>query len=299
MRHFLDLHDIPADALRNIIDKAHALKKQPDQTKPLAGKTLAMIFEKNSTRTRVSFEVGMFQLGGHALYLNRNEMQLGRGETTADTARVLSRYADTILLRCHQHEELLELAAYASVPIINALSNRTHPCQLMADIMTVEEKLGSIAGKTIAWVGDGNNVAYAWMSAAAKFGFSLRLACPRALRPVQEYLELFSHPNANITVGDDPIAAVRGADVVVTDAWVSMGDVDEAPRKTMLAAYQVDEALMKHAAPHAIFMHCLPAHRGEEVSAAVMDGPQSMVWDEAENRLHAQKAILLWCLDLL
>ena len=265
----------------------------------LAGKKLAMIFEKNSTRTRVSFEVAMMELGGHALAFNGNELQLGRGETVADTARVLSGYVDAILLRCHSHDKLLELAQNASVPVINGLTEFSHPCQIMADILTFEEHCGPIKGKTIAWVGDGNNVAQSWIQASAHFGFALKLACPPKLAPLPDVVAWARKNGGKVAVMESPQAAVAGADTVVTDTWVSMGDPDAAAQIAMLAPYQVNEALMAKASKDAIFLHCLPAHRGEEVTAEVIDGPQSKVFDEAENRLHVQKAIILWCLGLI
>src|SRR5258706_383523 len=264
--------------------------------KPLAGKALALIFEKPSTRTRVSFELAMRQLGGDVIVLERDGSQLGRGETVADTARVLSRYVDAIMLRTTKEEKLLELAQHASVPVINGLTDRTHPCQLMADVMTVEEHLGPIAGKTVVWSGDGNNMATSWIHAAERFGFALHLACPKELSPPKDVVDWARGRGAKIEVTSDVDAAVEGADCVVTDTWISMGDKDTSDRHNLLKSYQVDERLMSLARKDAIFMHCLPAHRGEEVTAGVIDGPQSAVWDEAENRLHAQKGILYWCL---
>ena len=255
-----------------------------------------MIFEKPSTRTRVSFDVGMRQLGGETLLMSEADSQLGRGETIADTARVLSRYVDAIMIRTNKPEKLEELAAFATVPVINGLTDRSHPCQLMADVMTFEEHRGPIRGRTVAWVGDGNNVAASWIQAAAQFGFSLRLGCPEQLPPDPTIVGWATRSGADITVTEDPAAAVRDADCIVTDTWVSMGDKEAENRHNMLRPYQVDGALMKKAKRDAIFMHCLPAHRGEEVTAEVIDGPQSVVWDEAENRLHAQKGILAWCL---
>lgn len=304
-RHFLDLAVVDGADLRAIIDKSRARKAarrgfaqaEPDSDRPLAGKLLAMIFERPSTRTRVSFDVAMRQLGGQTLLLNGSEMQLGRGESIADTARVLSRYVDAIMLRTASHANLLELAQYATVPVINGLTNETHPCQLMADIMTFEERKGSIRGRTVAWSGDGNNVAASWIEAAARFGFELRLACPPALQPSSERLTRARAAGANIMLTDNPFQAVRGADCVVTDTWVSMGDEQAEFRHNTLAPFRVDERLMAQAASDAIFMHCLPAHRGEEVTAGVIDGPQSAVWEGAENRLHAQKGVLTWCLS--
>jgi ornithine carbamoyltransferase len=298
-RHFLDLDLLPAEELRRIVELGAAFKggRAPDGNgKPLAGKALAMIFEKPSTRTRVSFEVGMRQLGGEAIVLERESSQLGRGETVADTARVLSRYVDVIMLRTTKEEKLRELAEHATVPVINGLTDRTHPCQLMADVLTFEERRGAIAGRKIAWSGDGNNMATSWIHAAQRFGFELHLACPAELRPPQDVVDWARQKGARIVVTSDVEAAVSDADCVVTDTWISMGDQDSSDRHNLLRAYQVDERLMRIAKPGAIFMHCLPAHRGEEVTPGVIDGPQSAVWDEAENRLHAQKGILYWCL---
>jgi ornithine carbamoyltransferase len=299
-KHFLDLDRFDRATLRGILDTAKALKAGTSDygPTPLAGKHLALVFEKPSTRTRVSFEVGIRQLGGRPIVLEPSGTQLGRGETVADTARVLSRYVDAIMLRTTKEEKLHELADYAGVPVINGLTDRTHPCQLMADVMTFEEHVGPIAGRTVAWVGDGNNMATSWMHAAARFDFELRLACPDVLQPPAEVVEWARAEGARITVSPDVEAAVRGADAVVTDTWVSMGDDvgDSERRLRLLGPYQVNEEVMGMAAPHAIFMHCLPAHRGKEVAADVMDGPHSVVWDEAENRLHAQKGILVYCM---
>ena len=296
-KHFLDLDRIDGITLRAILDRGVAYKTGADaRERPLAGKVLAMIFEKPSTRTRVSFDVGMRQLGGETLLMSEADSQLGRGETIADTARVLSRYVDAIMIRTNKPEKLEELAAFATVPVINGLTDRSHPCQLMADVMTFEEHRGPIRGRTVAWVGDGNNVAASWIQAAAQFGFSLRLGCPEQLPPDPTIVGWATRSGADITVTEDPAAAVRDADCIVTDTWVSMGDKEAENRHNMLRPYQVDGALMKKAKRDAIFMHCLPAHRGEEVTAEVIDGPQSVVWDEAENRLHAQKGILAWCL---
>ncbi len=301
-RHFVDISAIDAKALRRIIDTAHVMKKAgkrvPAALKPkgIDDAVLVMIFEKPSTRTRVSFDIAMRQLGGSALALNHTDLQLGRGESVADTARVLSRYADGIMIRANSHTTLLDLADNATIPVINGLTDKSHPCQIMADIVTFEEHLGPIKGRTIAWVGDGNNVAVSWMHAATRFGFTLRLACPKSLYPDDEALDWARSQKAAIALGDDPDKAVAGADCVVTDTWVSMGQSDASRRKKMLAPYAVDTKLMAKAAKGAIFMHCLPAYRGHEVSADVLEGPQSVVFDEAENRLHAQKAILAWCL---
>ena len=298
-RHFVDLHLVGAEALREMIDTGRRLKaKDPrgDREKPLAGRHLAMIFEKPSTRTRVSFEVAMRQLGGEALMLTGSELQLGRGETIADTARVLSRYVDAIMIRTFEADRLMEMAAAASVPVVNGLTDSSHPCQLLADVMTFEEHRGTIGGKIVAWCGDGNNVARSWIRAAACFDFELRMACPEELQPPADLIAWAAGQGARITVGNDADSMVRGADCVVTDTWVSMGDKEAPSRHNLLRPYQVNERLMRIAKPTAVFMHCLPAHRGEEVTDAVIDGPHSVVWDEAENRLHSQKGILLWCL---
>ena len=302
IRHFLDLAGIEPAELRRILDKAKELKamRQAGQsTAMLAGRKLAMIFEKNSTRTRVSFEVGMAELGGYVLSFNGNELQLGRGETVADTAKVLSRYVDAIMLRCHSHSKLEELAENATVPVINGLTEYSHPCQIMADLLTFEECLGDIRGKTVAWVGDGNNVAQSWIMAAALFGCTLRIACPPKLAPLPEVVAWAKSRGGNIVITESPQEAVKGAHAVITDTWVSMGDPDPEVQMKMLAPYQVNAKLMALADKNAIFLHCLPAHRGEEVTADIIDGPQSRVFDEAENRLHAQKAILCWCLGCI
>ncbi len=298
IRHFLDLIDIPPDELRGIIAASRSMKQagRGAATKPLAGKTIAMIFDKPSTRTRVSFDVGIRQLGGESITLTGQEMQLGRGETIADTARVLSRYVDGIVIRTLDHALVQELAAAATVPVINGLTRRSHPCQVMADVMTFEEHRGAIKGRTVAWTGDGNNVLASWMHAAQRFEFELRVATPPELKPKKWLLDWMKDSGAAIRVGTDPEAAVRDADCVVTDTWVSMGDQDGKLRHNLLKRYQVNARLMGKAKPDALFMHCLPAHRGDEVSDEVMDGPQSVVFDEAENRLHAQKGILTWCL---
>ncbi len=296
-KHFLDLDKLEASELRDMLDRGEAWRKPGDRAKPLAGKALALIFEKPSTRTRVSFDVGMKQLGGDVVVMTPAETQLGRGETIADTARVLSRYVDAIMIRTTQEEKLLELAEHATVPVINGLTDRTHPCQLMADVMTYEQHRGSIAGKTVAWAGDGNNMATSWIHAAARFDFTLKIACPKELGPPADVVDWARAQGCNIEVLHEAEAAVTGADCIVTDVWVSMGDKDSGPRHNLLKPFQVDDKLMGRAKDDAIFMHCLPAHRGEEVTADVIDGPQSVVWDEAENRMHAQKGILLWCMD--
>ena len=298
VRHFLDLTDIPTEELRGMIEASRAMKKKRRERggKPLEGRTLAMIFDKPSTRTRVSFDVGMRQLGGEAITLTGAEMQLGRGETIADTARVLSRYVDAIVIRTLDHETLTELAQHATVPVINGLTRRSHPCQVMADVMTYEEHRGPIRGKTVAWTGDANNVLASWMHAAERFDFRLRVATPPELAPKKWLLDWIKSSGAAIKLGSDPEEAVKGCDCIVTDTWVSMGDKDGQRRHNLLKRYQVNERLMARAKPDALFMHCLPAHRGDEVTDEVIDGPQSVVFDEAENRLHAQKGILAWCL---
>ncbi|RKK03751.1 ornithine carbamoyltransferase [Pseudoroseomonas wenyumeiae] len=298
-RHFLELSDFDTPTLRRMLDLAASTKRGDLADKPLAGKTVALIFEKPSTRTRVSFEVGIHQLGGHAVVLSSKDMQLGRGETAADTAKVLSRYVDAIMLRTDSVAKLRELAEHATVPVINGLTDVSHPCQLMADILTFEEHRGPIAGQVVAWLGDGNNVARSFIQAAARFGFTLRLATPPELAPPAQLVDWARQEGASIELTADPVAAVRGARCVVTDTWVSMSDEkDGGPtaRHNQLAPYQLNAALMQHAAPDAVVMHCLPAHRGEEITAEVIDGPQSVVFDEAENRLHAQKGVLLWAL---
>ncbi|MDE2199955.1 MAG: ornithine carbamoyltransferase [Rhodospirillales bacterium] len=296
-RHFLDLRDFDSATLRHMLDVGAGFKAAGGvSSRPLAGKTIALIFEKPSTRTRVSFEVAMHQLGGAAILISGRDSQLGRGETVADTARVLSRYVDAIMLRTDAPEKLHEMAEHATVPVINGLTAASHPCQLMADVMTFEEHRGPIAGQVVAWCGDGNNVARSWIEAAARFGFTLRLATPDALRPPQSVLDWARAQGARVELTDSAQAAVAGARCVVTDAWLSMSDDPQSNRHNLLAPYQVDAALMAQAAPDAIFMHCLPAHRGEEVTAEVIDGPQSVVFDEAENRLHAQKGVLAWAL---
>jgi ornithine carbamoyltransferase len=299
VKHFLDLDRFDTKTLRDILDLAGSLKRAHADgvSKPVfAGKTLVMIFEKPSTRTRVSFQVGMQHLGGQVVVMSDAESQLGRGESIADTARVLSRYADAIMIRTDDPKKLEDLGAYATVPVINGLTNYSHPCQIMADVMTYEEHRGPIKGRVVAWSGDGNNVANSWIHAAVRFGFTLRLACPDSLKPAPEILQWAVSEGGDITVTDDAAAAVDGADLVNADTWVSMGDADADARMKLLEPFRVDQALMAGAKADALFMHCLPAHRGEEVTDEVMDGPQSVIWDEAENRLHAQKGILAWCL---
>lgn len=299
-RHFLDLDQLSTAELRHILDHGAEMKRARAagvrSDRPLEGRVLAMIFDKPSTRTRVSFDVAMRQLGGETLMLTGSEMQLGRGESIADTARVLSRYVDAIMIRILDHDAVTELARYATVPVINGLTRLSHPCQVMADVMTFEERKGPIRGRNVAWTGDANNVLTSWVHAAAHFEFSLRIATPPELGPRPSVIEFVQRTGARVTFGNDPEAAVRGADCVITDTWVSMGDHEAERRHNLLKPFQVNARLMAGAAPDAIFMHCLPAHRGEEVTDEVMDGPQSAVFDEAENRLHAQKSILAWCL---
>ena len=298
MRHFIDLRDFSAETLQMMLDHAQAMKQArragTGHEQPLAGKTVAMIFEKPSTRTRVSFEIGVVQLGGTPLVLSAHDLQLGRGESIEDTARVLSRYVDAIMIRCFDHNTVLLLAEYARVPVINALTNRSHPCQLMADLQTMIEYHGPLIGQSVAWLGDGNNVATSWVEAASLFGFQLRMACPHGYAPPAELMAWARANGGDIILTEDVVEAVDQVQTVVTDVWVSMGQ-QGGNQQQDLAAYQVNEEVMKQAAGDAIFMHCLPAKRGLEVSAAVIDGPQSAVFDEAENRLHAQKAILAWC----
>jgi ornithine carbamoyltransferase len=300
-RHFLDLSDFTGADLRRVLDASAAIKAKRRKgeiasERPLAGKVLAMVFDKPSTRTRVSFDVGMRELGGETLMLTGSEMQLGRGETIADTARVLSRYVDAIMIRTLDHEMVLELARHATVPVINGLTKMTHPCQIMADVLTFEEHRGPIQGRTVAWTGDSNNVLASWVHAAARFDFTLRIASPPELAPRPELLTWAKREGAEIVLTTDAYEAVNKADAVVTDCWVSMGDEDEGRRHNLLMPYQVNRKLLGAAKKDAIFMHCLPAHRGEEVTDEVIDGPHSVVFDEAENRLHAQKGILAWCL---
>jgi ornithine carbamoyltransferase len=304
-RHFLDIDKIEAGTLRRIVDMGHAMKKAgkrvPAKLKPagIADAVLMLIFEKPSTRTRVSFDVAMRQLGGQTIALNHTDLQVGRGEPISDTAKVISRYVDAIMIRANKHETLSEFAEHATVPVINGLTDRTHPCQIIADIMTFEEARGPIKGRKVAWTGDGNNVAASWIQAAARFDFRLALACPPQLNPERSVLEWSRQHGGHVDVTEEPQDAVAGADCVVTDTWVSMGQQHEAARrKQLLGPYAVDESLLRKANKDAIFMHCLPAYRGLEVAASVIDGAQSVVWQEAENRLHAQKAILAWCLGV-
>jgi len=296
IRHFLDLIDISSAELRRMIAASRVMKERRARAaKPLEGRTLAMIFDKPSTRTRVSFDIAMRQLGGDVIVLTGHDMQLGRGETIADTARVLSRYVDAIMIRTLDHRMLLELARHATVPVINGLTRRSHPCQVLADVMTFEEHRGPIRRRTVAWTGDANNVLASWMHAAERFDFRLRVATPPELAPKKWLTDWIKESGAAITIGSDPEEAVKGCDCVVTDTWISMGDKNGQRRHNLLKRYQVNARLMARAKPDAIFMHCLPAHRGDEVTDEVIDGSQSVVFDEAENRLHAQKGILAWC----
>lgn len=298
-KHFLDLPDISGSELKGIIAHSRAMKAAPRTSSgPLAGKTLVMIFDKPSTRTRVSFDVAMYQLGGNTIVLDQAGTQLGRGESIADTARVLSRYADAIMIRTTTHDRLLEMAEYATVPVINGLTDDSHPCQIMADIMTFEEHRGPIRGKKVAWTGDGNNVLQTFIQAAVRFDFSVHAAVPKGKEPEQRYLTWARDAGANITITHDAEEAVTNADCVVTDTWVSMGDDNMGRGENTFLPYQVNSELMAKAKPDAVFMHDLPAYRGKEVTAEVIDGPQSVVFDEAENRLHAQKGVLAWCLGV-
>jgi ornithine carbamoyltransferase len=304
VRHFLDIWRLDAASLRGILDDAHARKAARrgwgqavvDKDAPATGRTLAMIFEKNSTRTRFSFDAAIRQLGGASIIANAADMQLGRGEPIEDTARVLSRMVDAVMIRANRHEDVERFAQAASIPVINALTDRSHPCQILADLQTLEEHRGPVAGKTIAWVGDGNNVCASLIHAASRFGFRLTIGCPPQYHPDLVDLARAADQGADIEMTADPRAAVEGADCVITDTWVSMGDMDHDARLKAFEPFQVDEALMALAAKDALFLHCLPAHRGEEVTDGVIDGPQSKIFDEAENRIHAQKAVLAWCL---
>ena len=308
MTHFLDIHTTDAAELRAMIDTARAMKTArnnrpkgtPDDDQPLAGRMVALIFEKPSTRTRISFDVGVRQMGGQTMVLSGADMQLGHGETIADTARVLSRYVDLIMIRTFEEATLQEMAEYASVPVINGLTNRTHPCQIMADVMTFEEHRGPIAGKKVVWSGDGNNVCASWLHAAGQFGFDFTFTGPEPLDPERVWIDFARAHGSDVKITRNPEEAVAGADLVIADTWVSMHDPQSARerRHNQLRGYQVNEALMARAKPDALFMHCLPAHRDDEVTSAVMDGPHSVIWDEAENRLHAQKAVLRWCLGV-
>ncbi|MBO6775634.1 MAG: ornithine carbamoyltransferase [Marinibacterium sp.] len=308
MNHFLDIHKTDPADLRVMIDQAGEMKSaragrpkgSPDDDQPLAGRMVALIFEKPSTRTRVSFDVGVRQMGGQTMVLSGADMQLGHGESIADTARVMSRYVDMIMIRAFDESVLAEMAEYADVPVINGLTDRTHPCQIMADVMTYEEHRGHIAGKHVVWTGDGNNVCASFLHAAGQFGFDLTFTGPPQLDPQDEFVGLARQKGSRITIERDAAKAVQDADLVVADTWVSMHDAQSARerRHNMLRPYQVNAALMAKAKPDALFMHCLPAHRGEEVTSEVMDGPQSVIFDEAENRLHAQKAVMRWCLGV-
>ncbi|MFT6607049.1 MAG: ornithine carbamoyltransferase [Halocynthiibacter sp.] len=308
MKHFLDINSTDPADLRSMIDDARAMKTAradrpkgtPDDAQPLAGRMVALIFEKPSTRTRVSFDVGVRQMGGQTMVLSGSDMQLGHGETIADTARVLSRYVDMIMIRTFEEATLQEMAEYATVPVINGLTNRTHPCQIMADIQTFEEHRGPIAGKKVVWTGDGNNVCASFIHAAGQFGFDLTFTGPPQLDPEAVFVDEARAKGVKIEIERDAEKAVEGADLVVADTWISMHDAQSARerRHNLLRGYQVNEALMAKAGKDALFMHCLPAHRGEEVTSAVMDGPQSVIFDEAENRLHAQKAVMRWCLGV-
>jgi ornithine carbamoyltransferase len=303
VRHFLDLWRLEAADLRAILDDAARRKKaragwprgMADPDRPADGRTLAMIFEKHSTRTRFSFDAAMRQLGGSVIISNATDMQIGRGEPIEDTARVLSRMVDAVMIRANNHEDLERFALSSTVPVINALTDRSHPCQIMADLLTFEEHRGPVKGRTLAWVGDGNNVCASFIHAAPKLGFKLNIACPAIYHPDLVDLARAAEMQDCVFTTEDPLEAVRGADCVMTDTWVSMGDSDHDERLDALEPYQVDEVLMEEAHQDAIFLHCLPAHRGEEVTDEVIDGPQSLIWDEAENRLHAQKSILAWC----
>ena len=307
MNHFLDIHKTSAEDLRAMIDSAKSVKSAraglpkaaPDQDLPLKDRMVALIFEKPSTRTRVSFDVGVRQMGGQTMVLSGTDMQLGHGESIADTARVLSRYVDMIMIRTFEETTLLELAEHASVPVINGLTNRTHPCQIMADIQTFEEHRGSIKGKKVVWCGDGNNVCASFLHAAGQFGFDLTFTGPEPLDPEAEFVDLARAKGSTVEIIRDPIEAVQGADLVVADTWVSMNDsqTTKERRHNQLRGYQVNDALMAHAKDDALFMHCLPAHREEEATSSVMDGKHSVIFDEAENRLHAQKAVMRWCMQ--
>ena len=301
-RHFLDLSTVSRGDLRDILDHAHQRKADTlkgTTDRPLEGKVLALIFEKPSTRTRVSFDVGMRQLGGETIWLSGKDMQLGRAESIADTSRVLSRYVDAMMIRTTDHQRLTELAEFATVPVINGLTDDTHPCQIMADVMTFEQHRGSIAGKTLSWVGDGNNVLHSLIEGSAQFGYRMNIGVPEGSEPEPQYVEWATENGGEIVLSADPEATVTGSDCVITDTWVSMGQEQRARGHNVFQPYQVNQHLMEKANPDAIFMHCLPAHRGEEVTDEVIDGPQSVVFDEAENRMHAQKAILAWCFDRL
>ena len=307
MKHFLDLGDAGGDAIAAMINdaidrkaaRAGLPKGAPDADAPLAGRVLALVFEKNSTRTRVSFDIAMRQLGGTVLLLDSASSQLGRGETIADTARVLSRMVDGIMLRTDDHAKIEEMAAHATVPVINGLTDMSHPCQIVADLLTVIEHGKALPGLEVAWFGDGNNVLHSILEAAGLMKFNVRVATPAGYEPDPAFVELARAGGAQVTLTQDAAAAARGADVIVTDTWVSMGQAHAEAKLAAMAPYQVNAALMSEAKPDAVFLHCLPAHVGEEVSAEVFEGPQSVVFDEAENRIHAQKSVLLWAFGLL
>ncbi len=304
LRHFLDIAPLSKAEARAILDEAHRRKAartgwpkaKVDADAPLAGHALAMIFQKNSTRTRVSFDIGMRQLGGASIVMSAADMQLGRGETVEDTARVLSRMVDCVMIRANNHQDVLDFAAASDVPVINGLTDFSHPCQILADLMTIEEKLGSVESKTVAWIGDGNNVCASFVQAAEKLKFRLKIATPASYAPKSQELAAARAAGADVTASNDARTAAAGADVIVTDTWVSMGDADKDARMAAFPPFAVNDDVMSAAHKDAIFLHCLPAHRGEEVTDAIIDGPRSAVWDEAENRIHAQKAVLLWCL---
>lgn len=303
-RHFLDIAPLSNTEVRAILDEAHRRKAarvgwpkvKVDEDAPLAGHALAMIFQKNSTRTRVSFDIGMRQLGGASIVMSAADTQLGRGETVEDTARVLSRMVDAVMIRANNHQDVLDFAAASDVPVVNGLTDFSHPCQILADIMTIEERLGAVEGKTIAWIGDGNNVCASFVHAAEKLKFRLKIATPASYAPKSQELAAARAAGADVTASNDARTAASNADVIVTDTWVSMGDADKDARMAAFPPFAVNDDVMALAHKDAIFLHCLPAHRGEEVMESVIDGPRSAVWDEAENRIHAQKAVLLWCL---
>ena len=299
MRNLIDINMLNDGIARKLLQTAKFYKSSGRgllEGAPLLGRTLAMIFEKPSTRTRISFEVAMTELGGSAIYLDAKSMQMGRGETIADTAKVLGRYLDGIMIRASKHETLLEMAKHSKIPVINGLTDISHPCQILADIMTFEEKLGDIENKTISWVGDGNNMANSWIHASKIFNFKLRLACPSVRLPDENIVKWAKDNGANIKIMNDPMEACKDSNAILTDTWISMGDENTVNPEKIFNNFQVNDKLFEVAADDAIFMHCLPAHRGQEVSSEIIDGPRSVVWDEAENRLHIQKAILSWAI---
>jgi ornithine carbamoyltransferase len=306
-RHFIDLAGAGGAALAAMLDAARARKQAraglpkgaADRDAPLAGHTLAMIFEKNSTRTRVSFDMAMRQLGGNTIVMDAGSMQIGRGETIADTARVLSRYVDAIMIRTDDHAKIVEMAEYADVPVINGLTDASHPCQIMADLLTVSEHKRRLEGLVWAWLGDGNNVLHSIVEAGSLLDFAVRIGCPEGYDPDPEVIAAARARGGRISLSRNPAEVADGADVIVTDTWISMGQAHAEEKLRAMMPFQVDDALMRRAAADAVFLHCLPAHRGEEVTDSVIDGPRSLIWDEAENRLHAQKAVLLWCLGKL